>query len=66
MTHSAVFNAKLNALNLWASTNDYSVLLVDQLWLIQQPEPVDYSLFDDKTSIKIKKFYETYKKNRDR
>lgn len=58
------FNAKMMALKKWANEESYKVLLVDQNWFKQQNIQIDYSRFDRKTALKIRKFYETSKTNR--
>jgi len=52
------FNAKINALTGWATTNNYAILIVDKEWFRSRPINIDYSKFDIKTSKKIKKIYE--------
>jgi NUMOD3 motif len=56
------FNAKINALTTWATTNNYTVLIVDKEWLISNlPLTIDYLKFDNNTKNKIKKLYEINK-----
>lgn len=57
------FNSKIKALTEWAEINSYTVLLVDQYWLKQQKIKIDYGRFDEKTALKIRRFYEDGKKN---
>jgi hypothetical protein len=59
------FAAKMQALKEWATDNNYSVMVVDKKYLQQQCARViiDYSQFDDRTSIKIKALNETSKEN---
>lgn len=59
------FNAKIYALEHWATINGYSVIIADQNYLCSQCKNVtiDYNMFDEKTRFKIKKLYETSKKN---
>ena len=59
------FNAKMIAVNNWASIHNYTVLIVDKEWLQAQQLHIDYSRFDLQTSQKIRKLYEINKKNRD-
>lgn len=58
------FNAKMNVLKEWATRNSYEMLIVDQYWLKRQLKNVDYSKFDEKTALKIRKLYETDKTHR--
>jgi hypothetical protein len=53
------FDAKISALNAWASNNNYKTLLVNKKWLQEQIVDIDYSMFDTKTAEKIKALYET-------
>lgn len=55
------FSAKIQALREWATKNFYEVLIADQNWLKNQLTEVDYSKFDEKTALKIRKLYETSK-----
>jgi hypothetical protein len=63
MTKNDVFRAKWKSLLNWAEINEYQCILATKQWLIEQTTFIDYSLFDEQTSIKIKKIYETYKKD---
>ncbi len=58
------FDAKMLALTNWATANLYSVLIVTKKWLQEQTRDIDYSRFDKKTEMKIRKLYETDKTNR--
>jgi hypothetical protein len=51
------------ALTSWATANLYSVLIVTKKWLQEQTCDIDYSRFDKKTEMKIRKLYETDKTN---
>lgn len=63
---SEVANAKLNSLYEWCEKNNYTPIIINETWIIENiPEnSVEYDRFDTKTKQKIQKFYETYKKNR--
>lgn len=65
MTTSEIFRAKWSALLSWAESNGYEYRLVTAQWLIEHTTTIDYSLFDERTSTKIKKLYEANKKDRD-
>lgn len=60
------FEAKMESLKKWAGINGYSVIIADQAWFENNIEIVDYTQFDEKTAMKIKKFYEANQKNRNR
>jgi hypothetical protein len=62
LSNGLVFEQKIKALTEWANDNDFTIMLIDQQWLQQQPEPA-YSEFDEAISKKIRKIYETRKKN---
>lgn len=62
--NSEQFTNKKEALYKWAKNNNFEILLVTEDWLIENISVIDYSKFDEQTAQKIKKFYETYKKNR--
>lgn len=53
------------ALENWAILKNYKVILADRDWLINQDNSsiINYSRFDINTATKIKKLYETNKKN---
>jgi hypothetical protein len=58
------FLAKIHYLNEWCQTHNYQLLLVTQHWLKQYKyADIDFSRFDDDTQKKIKRFYETCKKD---
>lgn len=59
------FEAKMKALTNWANQNSYTILMVDEDWILSQSIYIDYSRFDLQTSQKIRKLYEINKKNRD-
>lgn len=59
-----IFNAKMYSLKKWADENLYTILLVDQYWLVNNCANIDYERFDKKTEKKIKRFYEISKKKR--
>lgn len=63
LTTDPVFVCKWDALVTWATENGYIPILATKQWLISNTQQINYSLFDDKTSEKIKKIYETSKKN---
>ena len=56
---------KIEFLREWCKENDYEIIIVDEDWLIKNINfnEVEYNRFDIKTQEKIKKFYETHKKN---
>ena len=56
---------KIKFLREWCKENGYEIIIVDENWLIKNINfnEVDYNRFDIKTQEKIKKFYETHKKN---
>lgn len=58
------FNGKMSALSKWADNNGYSVLVATEKWFLDQTHAIDYERFDKKTEIKIRKLYETNKKDR--
>jgi len=58
-----IFEAKMSALTAWAHQNDFNITIATQEWLLNQGSPSDLSKFDEKTAIKIRKLYETSKKN---
>jgi hypothetical protein len=49
--------AKLTALKEWSISNNYDLIYADEYWIRSQPQPEDYSLFDEKTASKIKNIY---------
>jgi len=53
----------MSALTAWAHQNDFNITIATQEWLLNQGSPSDLSKFDEKTAIKIRKLYETSKKN---
>lgn len=57
------FFAKLAALTNWADEHQYSVLIVDKEWLLNQNICIDYTKFDEMTANKIKALYEINTKN---
>ena len=57
------FIAKMSALTQWAELNSYTVIIVDEYWFRQQDIKIQYDQFDENTARKIKKLYETNKKN---
>lgn len=57
------FEAKQAALQHWALSRGYLVLIVDAQWLQSQTIAIDYSKFDKNTAHKIQVLYETNKKN---
>lgn len=57
------FFAKLAALSNWADEHQYSVLIVDKEWLLNQNICIDYAEFDEMTADKIKALYEINTKN---
>ena len=59
----SIFKAKMSALNIWAINHQYQILMVTKQWLQEKKEKIDYSRFDEKTAIKIRKLYEISKKN---
>lgn len=63
MTKNEVFKAKWNALIDWANIHGYETKLITATWLKENTIKIDYSLFDVKTSDKIKKIYEINKEN---
>lgn len=63
LTNTELFKAKWNALTLWAESHGYETRLVTAQWLIEHTSNIDYSLFDERTSTKIKKIYEANKKD---
>lgn len=63
LTTSKAFLSKWEALVLWGEENRYTPILVTKQWLIDNTQSIDYSLFDKKTSEKIKRIYETSKKS---
>lgn len=60
-----ISKAKIDSLREWCRKNDYSILIVNEEWLIKniKENSLNYDRFDIKTQTKIKKFYETNKKN---
>jgi hypothetical protein len=58
------FQAKMLALSKWATTHNYTIIMVDKQWLQSQPVEIDYTKFDGHTAKKIKTLYEINKKNR--
>lgn len=52
---------KLESLRTWAADNDYTVELFTLNSILSLEEPVDFTLFDEKTAEKIRKIYETTK-----
>jgi hypothetical protein len=63
MTKDKIFKAKWNALTHWANVHGYETKLITAAWLKENTITIDYSLFDIKTSNKIKKIYEINKEN---
>jgi hypothetical protein len=64
LTNDTKFIIKFQALQEWASKNDYICELVTQFWLIDnRPSFIDYKDFDVRTQEKIKKLYEANQKN---
>jgi len=61
LTNDERTQCKIKALKEWCDNNGYTFILVDKEYLLRNPEPNDYSLFDEKTSNKIRKFYEQTK-----
>ena len=59
------FKHKKKALYEWAISNGFEVILATEEWIVENVTVDDYSQFDNETVKKIKKFYETNKKNRD-
>jgi very-short-patch-repair endonuclease len=57
------FADKIFGLNTWAKQNGYTILIVDENWLIEQNIEIDYNRFDENTTRKIKALYATHKKN---
>lgn len=53
--------AKLNALQLWAANNGYTIIIATQSYFRQFSQPIDLTEFDTNTQRKIKKLYETNK-----
>ncbi len=62
MMRGLVFTQKMKSLREWAITNGYQLLIVNQDWILDKPEPI-YDDFDEKTKTKIRKIYEVNKKN---
>lgn len=58
------FNAKMHGLRQWATAHQYTVMVVDKEWFLDQTKEIEYSKFDPKTVKKIKALLnETSKKN---
>lgn len=59
-----IFKSKMSALAKWAADNEYEIVLATKDWLVDQAPDINYALFDENTAQKIRKAYETSKKNR--
>lgn len=66
LCNDAKFIAKMKALESWANKTNYTILIADQNWFFDNVNITDYSQFDELTTTKLKKFYETIKKKRNR
>lgn len=63
LTSTKEFKAKWEALSVWAQENKYVAILATKNWLVQHTTEMNYSFFDPRTADKIRKLYETSKKN---
>lgn len=64
LCHGEEFNAKIKALNEWATEKNFKIFIINEDWFLEKNENIiNYDKFDERTQLKIKKFYEINKKN---
>jgi hypothetical protein len=63
LCHGPIYEAKIIALRNWAALHNYTVVVATKDFFKEHSEKIDFTRFDPDTQLKIKKLYETNKKN---